>query len=100
MLLKSADREGRIERQSSRNRGPRLVQPTELREGGSEMEMRDRNISVGLDRTTQPPTASSSLPRRSLAKAGDHHPGIGKVIARTEAQRFKDMAFGFLGATG
>ena len=50
----SADRKSRIERQSGRDRGSRLAHLPELREGGSKMEMRERKISVGLDRTTQP----------------------------------------------
>ena len=48
----AADGEGRIERQSGLNRGPCLVQPAELRQGGSKMEMRERMIAVGLDRVS------------------------------------------------
>src|SRR4051794_12628378 len=51
---KTLDCKSRIERLSDAGLGPRLVQLTQIREGGGEKEMRQRKSSVDLDRAAEP----------------------------------------------
>ena len=46
--------ECRVERETGIDRGMRFVKSTELREGGGQMKISGRIISVGLDRPTKP----------------------------------------------
>jgi len=55
---------------------------------------RDWNIPVSLNRSAEPSDRLLVAPEIQLCRAGDSHPNVGLRIARAEAQRFKDMAFG------
>ena len=93
----AADGEGRIERKSRLHRGPRLVDP----DRGAPGRRRERNAraeNCGWPRL--PGAAKRPPPRRRRDRAWRCRRKPSKVgirIARAKAQRFKDMAFGFLG---
>lgn len=61
--------------------------------------MRHRMISVGVDCTTQPRYRLLVTAEKELGSARGVHPNMSEPIARTEAERFVDMSFGFLGTT-
>ena len=82
------------------NCGPSLLQPAEMRQGGGEIEVRDRKISVGLDGATQPRDRLLVGAEVQLGDACERQPEIDECIARTEAERLLDMSLGFLAATG
>src|ERR1700730_13712716 len=50
----AGDGESGIEGKPGLNRGPRLIEPAKMRQGGGEIKMRERKISVHLDGATQP----------------------------------------------
>src|SRR5262249_9163530 len=95
----SAKGECGIERKSSLNRGPRLLQPAEMRQRGGELEMRERIISVQFDTATVPHDSVLVSTDQQLGDAREVHPGISEAIARAKPERFVNMALGFLGAT-
>ena len=64
-------RESRIERQSDPGLGLRLVQLTEIREGGGEKEMGKRPISIELDTAAEPRDGLLVGPKSQL---GAHPP--------------------------
>ena len=77
----------------------RLVKSTKLREGGGQVKIRRRIISVGLDRPPKPRDRLLLTAEVELRHARDSHPGVSHRIARTEAQGLGNVSLCFFGAT-
>jgi hypothetical protein len=69
-----------------------------MRERRSKVEVRRRVVSVGFDSAPQPRNRLLVLANKELRNACNGTPNIGARIARTGAERFVDVSFGFLGA--
>jgi hypothetical protein len=96
---KTLDRESRIERQSGAGLGLRLVQPTEIREGGGKEEMRQRKRPVDLDTAAEPRDGLLVGAKSQLGPTGKKHPEPRTTIVRREAEGVVYMSFGLSGAT-
>ena len=95
----AGDGEGRVERETGLDRGMRLVQSTKLREGGGQIKICGRIISIGLDRPAKPRDRLLIFAEVELRQAREIHPDISHRIARTEAQGLSNVCLGFFGAT-
>ena len=95
----AGDGEGRVERETGLDCGTRLVKSTKLREGGGQIKMCDRIISVGLDRPSIPRNRLLVTAEVELRHARDIHPDVSHRIARTEAQGLGNVSLCFFGAT-
>src|ERR1700676_3829858 len=62
------------------------------------MEMREGQIAVRLDALTQPSDRFLVGPELKLGKTDECHPPEGKGVAGRQAERLKDVSFGFLAA--
>src|SRR6516165_3407919 len=93
------DGESWVEREPRVERGPRLIQPTEMGERGGKPKMRACMISVEFDRAPEPRDRLLISAELQLGQAREQHPDIGLRIARTEAESLLDMALRFLAAT-
>ena len=77
----------------------RLLQSTELREGGGQPKICQRIISVGLDRPSTPRVRLLPTAEVDLRDARGSHPDVSHRIARTEAQGLINVSLCFFGAT-
>jgi ADP-ribosylglycohydrolase len=77
----------------------RLVQLTEIREGGGEKEMRQRKSPVDLDRAAEPRDGLLVGAKSQLGATRKKHPEPGTTIVRREAEGLGYMSFGLSGAT-
>ena len=77
----------------------RLVKSTKLREGGGQVKICDRKISVGLDRPPKPRDRLLPTAEMVLRDARESHPEYSHRIARTEAQGLDNVSLCFFGAT-
>src|SRR5450432_3390660 len=91
--------ESRVEREAGLDRGMRLVEATELHEGGCQPEIGKRVISVALERTSEPRGRLGEVTEMKLRQAGRAHPGEGHRIAWTQSQGLADVRLCFFGAT-
>ena len=95
----AGDSEGRVEREAGLDCGMRLVQSTKLREGGGQLKIYQRKVSVGLDRPPTPRDRLLVTAEVELRKARDISSRRKHRIARTEAQGLGNMSLCFFGAT-
>jgi hypothetical protein len=87
-----------IEGKSSLDLGPSFIQTTQVRQGSGEVQMRKRKISIAFDGPVEHDGLLVST-ESQFGTSRELRPSEGPRIERREAQRSKDMAFGFLGAT-
>ena len=95
----AGDGEGRVERETGLDCGTRLVESTKLREGGGQLKICERIISVGLDRPPKPRDRLLPTAEVELRDARGRHPDVSHRIARTEAQGLGNVSLCFFGAT-
>ena len=95
----AGDGEGRVERDTGPNCGMRLVKSTKLREGGGQIKICGRIISIGLDRPAKPRDRLLIFAEVELRQAREIHPDISRRIARAEAKDLGNVSLGFFGAT-
>src|SRR6516225_2722338 len=90
-----ADSETRIEREARLHCSPCLIQLTDERQGGREIEMRTGVISVGLKAPVQPNNrfGVGALPK--LGETDKHSPDIDECIAGREAEGVLHKNFRF-----
>src|SRR6516164_7819992 len=90
-----ADSETRIERKAGLRCSPCLIQLTDKRQGGREIEMRHGIIAVGLKAAAQPNTrfGVGALPK--FGEADKQTPDIDACIAGRETERLLYMGFSF-----
>ena len=95
----AADSETRIERKARLHCSPCLIQLTDERQGGREIEMRTGVISVGLKAPAQPNNrfGVGALPK--FGETDKHGPDIDECIAGREAEGVLDMSFRFRAPT-
>ena len=74
---------GRVERETGRGSGMRLVKSTKLRERGGQIKICRRKISIGLDRPSTPRDRLLVTSEVELRQAHHIHPDISRRIART-----------------
>ena len=96
----AGDGEARSERKPGLDRLPRLVEPTELRQGSPEPEMREWKISVGLDGAARPLGGLRVGTEIQLCSGHACNPLICVAIAWRKPERVLDMGLGLLGASG
>ena len=77
----------------------RLVKSTELCEGGGQVKIRYRIVSVRLDRPAKPGNRLLVTPEAEFCEARETLPGMSIGIARTEAQGLTDVSLCFFGTT-
>ena len=90
---------GRVERETGPGCGTRLVKSTKLREGGGQVKICWRIISIGLDRPPKPRDRLLPTAEVVLRQARISHPAVSHRIARTEAQGLANVSLRFFGAT-
>ena len=95
----AGDGEGRIERETSIDRGTRLVQATKLREGGGQLKICIWKIPVGLDRSSTPRDRLLVTAEVVLRHARVIHPAVSQRIAWAETRCLGNVSFCFFGAT-
>ena len=88
----AGDEVGWIQRETGLDRGVRLVKSTELREGGGQVQIGRRIISIGLDLPPKPRDRLLPTAEVELRKARRIHPDVRLRIARTEAQRLANVS--------
>src|SRR5471030_889665 len=91
--------ERRSEGKSPLNRVPRFVEPIQMRQRGSETEIRVGTISIHLDGVTKLVDRLLVFGEIEVGEARDRHPNIGVRITRTETECLPDMGLGLLCAT-
>ena len=91
----AGDGEGRVERETGLDCGMRLVQSTKQREGGGQLKICRRKISVDLDRPSKPRDGLLVTTEVELRRARRIHPDISHRIARTKAQGLANVSLGF-----
>ena len=96
---KAVDGVGWVDREPRRQRRLRLIEPTEIRQGCCEVEMRVRKISLDSDRSTQPGHGLLVAAEVELGDASRRQPIEGERITRTDAERLEDMGLGLLSVT-
>ena len=96
---KAGDGEARVEYEPRLDRGARLVNPPELREGGAQHEVRVRKISVGLDRPSKPRDRLLPTAELALRYACVSHATVSHRIAWTKPQGLSNVCLCFFGAT-
>lgn len=97
--IRSGDGESPVERQTAHDCGMRLVQSTQLRKRSAQVEVGDRIVSVGLDRSAKPRDGFLISAEKGFRVARKTFPGMGVRIARAEPQGLADMGLSLLGAT-
>ena len=88
-----------IERKPRIHVSPRFVQPSEPRECGREIEMRDGNIPVCVEAPVHPEDCFGIGTKLRLGKAHIKHPPVCKGIARRKAECLVDVSFSLCAST-
>ena len=94
----AGDGEGRVEGEAGLDGGTRLVQSAKLRQGGGQVKIRYRIISVGLDRPPTPRDRLLPTAEVELRQAHVCHPNVSRRVAWTEALGLGNVSLGFFGA--
>src|ERR1700722_3990624 len=93
------DGEARVERETGFDRGTRLVQSAQPREGDGQLKICMRMVSIGLDRPSKPCDRLLPLAEVILLVAHRMHRTGNPRVTRTEAQAFQNMSLCFFGPT-
>jgi hypothetical protein len=96
---KATNGEAWIERKPGLCRGPRFIDPAEIRQGRGEIELPAGEISVKLKGAAKPYDGLLIAAQMELSEARHTDPLISVPVDRTDAERLLDMRLGFLAAT-
>src|SRR6516225_4019381 len=96
---KATNGEAWIERKPSLCRGPRFIDPAEIRQGCGEIELPAGEISVNLEVAAKSCDGFRVAAEVEISEARHTDPLISVRIDWADAERLLDMRLGFLAAT-